>query len=1120
MRNVIIILISLAFLGCRGGIVWHGGVEGLLLHLPEEPSGDEPAAIVSGKAAKLSPVEEKSAEGVGAAVCGPAPMRATTICEPDVGLLCVDTPPGGVVDEVVTLTGLVDRLGAAAIGLKLVVQHEATRRFREIVPEIAADGRFTARITLPYLGAYTITVSLVRTTGQTLTETVKLSRVVAPTLTSADVTLTPDPRAGMASSDHLTVQVDLLPQCEECDLIGSQTGGTVVTIINTIGEGPASRRVVRTTDHGADGKFSLCVPIGAGSNRLEVIACNAATGFDEMKCPRVELAQFEVGGRQLAVAMQWPDGMTVPVFPAPRYPTIPLAFTVEGLAEPSATNGACTASPVQVEWNFDDVRPVCASDGVYRLSVTPIPGINLGRIQVTQGKETLTVPVTIGWGNIASPWGMAGRLSGPESGWLPGALIVGVRQAFMAETLRALTNHFARSDNLGAVLRKATELPTVAAPTPADAVRRKQFSSIRAAIPGCVGPAAGTDPLGNMRTRILQPPSIEQFEVTRVTFGPDVMKLMVEIRGLALAVQLFSDADADGAPDHKILPLKLVFRKLVLYPEIRLVRGDLPQVILTAPNDDCAFKDDTYCSHQPALVLPANFVGGATALGGFVICDGAGGSGADIVAGCGGLNTVNAQTGLLNEKVLDAINTTAYCDGSAWLTYLLREGFQNLRITVGCPSKDAGGDHAAEGIELKLFGCGSAPPLLEGRGWEFPMGLDLVHSVFTLNDQGMSARVASRGGDPALFGRVPSDVRQPSVGVINDPASVRLPKDQGLSGTHDISLGLADGLLNQLLFVGSVQGEEGAGLFDWELHEPFFQTLGFDFVKECDAATGKPPTLCELRPTVGTILGTALPTAGYFAPRQPLMVKIRGDRLMTPRVRFYRAQIPIDGEGKEPKEGPSAATREAQLIELQIPNLEAAFYALQTDLTKAADQYGNLPLAIGQDGRPLIRSMRPDDPDPSRGPIVRMKLTALLALELGPLEPDPDDPSRWMIKLRTSPNRTRLGLTVPPGGNATIVPDASLLAAVRELLLFGVALYGGEREAIRVPVPKLWPVEMLPGGGPDLMALFGLDSLRIGKEGFTLGVDPGQDYLRAAANILMIQRLPVAGQMQEWAIPE
>lgn len=1049
--------------------------------------------------------------------CGPAPMRVVKSCADSGAFLCVDTPTAGTTAGDVTVTGRASLLEHAFAGLHVVAQHDATKTLTPVdtAHVVQPDGHFQFTVPLPQLGDYTIVVQGLRVSGAPAVERIQISRVMAPQPARAQVHLTPDPQAtaGSIAAESVQLHLDLLPTCEQCDFLGSRTGATTIFVTNVITETNGStRRIERRTDLGSDGQYQLCVPVVPGANRVEIVTCNAATGADPAHCPRAPLLNFTVRDPRPRITLVEPQSAEIAILEAKTVSRVAFAARVENLP-PSAT-GTCDDT-VTLHWNRAAPVALCAgSDGLYRAQLKPQTGINLGTLRVRSGPhDVVEQTFTVAWGELHSPWGADGRLQGDDAWWYRDALTIGVRQEFMAQTVREVVNHVASSDRFARFLQGMLDanLGGAGSETATTARVNQQLATIQQGI--CPGSGSGG---AHMTMQLVEPPLIGGFEITRITFVQDEMRFEITVRDLKILARYFRDDNRDGQPDDAFIPLKIAFEHLLLYPKIRLERGEHPRVLLTADTSDCDYLGEKYCRHVPAVVIPQNFIGAATAARGFVMCDHTEQAVSDEIAAlCHGLNVTNAQTGLLSQGVLDALNDAFYCSGSAALTFLFREGASDLDLHAGCGAAATDGTRDVHGImpiELSQCGAESAPGPLADRRFRLPLGFDLVHSVLQLNSQGMSARIATRVGNESFFSALPAEVRRPTFGYFTDVGDPHLPLDLGLAGARDLTLGLGEGLLNQILFGVSLQ-PEGQGPLDWDLSQVFYERLGIDLVAQCDAAE-KPHSLCYLRPTAKDLFGTALTSYGYLSPRHPMLLRLRGSRRVAPHLRLYPAELvlPVTDSGQ------AAGTRRAQVIELQIPDLAMGFYALEIDPSRGLDRYGNPALQLDADGNPLIRSLRPELADPLAGPVIRARATLFLAFELGALTPDPDDPSHVIARIKTLPTLTRLSFAPETGSNSTLVPERRLLSQLEEIIKTGITGFSEEQSAIPIRLPKRFDFSESVEENM-LSALLGITQLRFAHDGISIGVDQGQDFFSLGANLSLTQRLPIQGIMQEWRIP-
>jgi len=251
---------------------------------------------------------------------------------------------------------------------------------------------------------------------------------------------------------------------------------------------------------------------------------------------------------------------------------------------------------------------------------------------------------------------------------------------------------------------------------------------------------------------------------------------------------------------------------------------------------------------------------------------------------------------------------------------------------------------------------------------------------------------------------------------------------------------------------------------DWELDNTFFKRRDFDYVQECDAfepttEIQTPPALCQLRPRVMEMLGSALPTNGYLSNKHPLQLKLKGSRNLAPHVKIYQTDVPYELPPVPGEDEIQIEYRPADVLEIQIPDLEVSFYALEIDESKGLDEFGNPSVLLNEDEIPVVRSMIPGSPEPA--PIIKVRATLLIALEVGQIYTPEDDASKLAFSIRPISEYSRIIFKKIPGGNATTVPDNSILSSFREKLRYGIEIYGDPDEPLEIKIPKSVSLEML-----------------------------------------------------------
>jgi len=267
-------------------------------------------------------------------------------------------------------------------------------------------------------------------------------------------------------------------------------------------------------------------------------------------------------------------------------------------------------------------------------------------------------------------------------------------------------------------------------------------------------------------------------------------------------------------------------------------------------------------------------------------------------------------------------------------------------------------------------------------------------------------------------------------------------------------------------------------------------------------------------------LGSALTSYGYFSARHPLLLAVRAHRALSPHVRAVTLDdLPVvlrsDEENPALAGDERASMPEGDLLAVEIGGLELSFYALEVEENRPPDAYGNLPIKLGADGKVVIHSMRPDEPDPWNGPIVRLELNLLLGLEVGPIEPAAKGESH-LIKIQTLWDRSRLVITAIEGTNATTVPDVALLSSLNEKLALTLAGMSSPEGAVTIPLPREIALESDDEG---FFRMLGLKQIDFGAEGLSLGFDPEHNFVHMAIRAIITQLLHYDGEEVEHIIP-
>lgn len=981
------------------------------------------------------------------------------VCEGDSEFLCLNTPERGVSGESIVVKGIVGSSRSTPANLSIAIQHDYTKKTFLLDTDdsensdcwnsslsqknfcLSEDGYFSARLPLDELGPYTISVGATRFSGDAATKTERTSRVVALEMTEDDVSFNPDIKIGEAvDTTHVMVNVSLLGDCQNCDYIGASTSAVTVTAENVMKNDLDGRRVVTcvsSTEQGGQGSFVLGVPVSPGSNEITITACNPAV--ENSRCPVVGGIKFQVAGEAGGLEILSPPPL--PAYSSAEYPAIPFEFNIAGAGRDDT---------VEVLFNRERAARVTKDGERYRIQLQPKKGINIVTVKINE--EELSPPWVFGWGEISSPFQTGGEIQdGLQSNSAIGFAIP--EKSFTEKLVPFITNILV-SDELKVFLQELLggEGDVSREPTVED-----DFT-----IPRC---EEGGSALENYTLSLLDEPIIGDAKIEDISFGKNELSFSLNVDRLTFRLGLIDEA-GETTP-LKISFFKAIFDLILKVPE----KGDY--LFISSPHRDCDYKRDRYCKGTPAALIPQRYVGDATDLGGIVKCDISGLDVSDETKKlCDALNGINAKTGLVNEAILDAVNSALYCTGSKVLTRTIRNG---IRREISFPMGNILGD-----ISLPL---GADLRMSNGNG----VGID---------ESGVLLTGGLVAGDRETFAGMPNELKIPSVGVISLPDSQKVLNNADTSDS-DFKLSLSVDAINHLFFLltsKTVNDNFGrVPLIDVKLSEPFFKKLGFDFVEKCDAVqTGdEPSTLCNIRPRVSELLGLPLTRYGYFEPNHPLMMRVSMGQALPPHLSIVSADdIPITTSNDE--DAGINDQLSGNLLDLQIGGLIISFYALEVDENKPPDEYENLPIKLDGNGDPIIHSMQPGDPNPLNGQIVSYELALLLAVEIGDVKTDQSDPSKFALMVRPLANRSRLIISPLAGSNRTTVPPKEMISSLEEKLRLVLNMFSAEENAILVPIPKSVSFDHNSG---DLFELVGLKKINFGPDGLNLGFEEGNNAI-------------------------
>lgn len=1002
--------------------------------------------------------------------CGVESVIANEVCDIGQGLLCLNTPEFSVADDYIIIKGTVDKYSSIFSHIKVYVQHEYTKELREIQIENLADsdcwsdnwislnhaciepkGFFGVKVELPEFGPYTIMVDSISLDGGVVSKTIKTSKVILPTLSRDNIELTPNPyeSEGVIASTKVNLKVDMLKGCSHCDFIGTSTGGLMIKVTNLVTRSDGSSKIVqRRSNIASAGLYDICLPVLEGTNHLKIEACNAASLTSS--CPSVDDISFEVNGGKVRINIISPSSEDI-LFDARSNSLIPLNFNISNY-----DSSNCSDSEVLVYWNREDPIPLCSANGTYNVKLVPKPGINVGTIEVNGSDVKLSESFVVGWGNVLNPY------TDWSGGWLSSSAGIHIGAEYINETLRPVVNDVINSDKLSDLIKDLLDTPSA---NSVDTAKAEAISKIKKEIPFC---SSGSD-LTDLKISVVGTPTLDWGELRRFNFGDNEIGFKLLLKDFMLRLKTYKDVDNDMQPDDTVLPLLIGFKGAVLKGKIKIQAGDKPVVLLTSDNTNCSYQSSSYCIKKPAVIIPQNYVGGATRGGALARCDDNGQQiSKKLEKECISLNLINAQSGILNQKILDVLNDKIYCDGSALLTYNYRESLNDQRFVKNILSK-----------EITISG-----------------GADVAKSEVEITNEGIKAHFTARfAGD--LEDSLDESVYSSNVGILMNPNEAN--KEIDISSMDAISSFVDFALINQLFFQLAFQKGEN-GILDWAIDEEKVKELGFDFVDVCDDFDPEietPDVMCQLRPRVDKLLGTSLATSGYFDLRQPLLIKIKGSRLLPPNLRLYRDNVRYEHIPKG-KEDAEIRFREASILDIQIPDLDVKFYAYEIDPNAQMDNFGNLPILRDEEGYPVIKKIIEGDVDQA---LLNVKLTLLLAVEIKEIQVSEEDPSKLELVLRPDASLTKIILKKVEGGNKTIVQDDALLSEFVSKLRIGISDYskldndGNPESPLRIPISK--SLNLSSEDSESLMKqLLGIDTINFGSDGLALSMDFEKELIK------------------------
>ena len=864
-------------------------------------------------------------------------------------VLCVSTPPFGVVENFIHVKGTAD-LKEGLASLSMAIQHNYTGETKHLLAErcsgcpgeegfcLDGEGAFCANVSLKDFGPYSalVTASFI---DDAKTEKVGFSRVEPINYEEISVELSPDPNSNeIFMSTHLVANITLFDECQFCDFIGSSTGAIQINVRNSI-KSPSKEKIVScitNNEQGESGKFSIGVPIELGRNDVEIELCDLA--LDECKI----IKQITWGDVNEKVGVDIINPPPQPSYSSSQYPEMSFEFKWKSAL------GECVRITPNFEEYLEDSEDgmVCPdSSGVYKTIINPQNGVNSVIVRKS-GDMPEVWPWFFGWGNVQSPFDNESWKKDVIAGLsIPKNLV----NSFVVPALNKYLNSSNFKETIGKIGSGKKSGKTETGPLPEGCSSSE--SSLEVKIIG------NKIKLGSINLRNL---SLNQ---DKMSFRLVVGKTSIPI---------------DVSSNYGDIPLRIGWRKAAIDIILKHTKvGNKNYLELTGPHSDCDYREKPYCMNKPAIIIPANLIGDGK-WGQFVHCDEKRRSvSGDAKELCHAVESLNAQTGLINDKILQAINDMAHCSGS---------GFLNKKIDISSYlSKDENDDIK----ELEL-------PVIGSVKLDFPSMMVNISDLIKFKSTGIDIVPSLEIDNEKYKTLLGTRLHHSSVGVIEEPYKEFQPS--GLSG------GLTLQIINKLLFTMIALMDNGLGL---DLTEnSIYEDFGFDFVSECDLFEDtyaqeiaddpefKKSAICLVRPRVQELLGSHLSTFGYFDQKQPLLVKARLGKSLPVHVSF----------GDEP-----------DTLDIQIGGVTAELYPLKIDEALGKDDIGNLTALYDRNGKPIISDWTNDGSKPQ---IVDFGIGLFVRLEIKKVK------AELQIKLKSS--GTKLFLSPLYGTNMTTVPSALL----------------------------------------------------------------------------------------------
>jgi len=1006
--------------------------------------------------------------------------RGSRTCTMGERFLCVNSPGNsGVATGLFQVRGTIDRDNYVVGSIRVALQHNYTKEIHYVPTDISHNshcwqdglsgfcldnqGLFSTNIRLNEYGPYTISVSANRLNGEVSEEKIEISKVMPLSLTESSIVFTPNIYdENIIDSDYVYIDVNMLGDCTFCDFIGASTGSLSIMAQNNIVSERGYQKVISchtNSEQGGSGLFRLGVPVIPGENKITVSICNDAVSPD---CPSIGPITFnnQVHEQEAAFQIISPN-VNTRFLSSIDYPKIPFKFKLGSLAN-------------QVSIRFNQNQPELLSanqNNIFDTVLDPQVGLNL----ITISSPEYNVHET--WQFY---WGAWHDLSDSDHQiTISDALGLDISSPWIEKMMMTYVKSFFTNNGLKQLLdmklnQSISQESSLEGDSAANQGQDEVLSSVAPSF--CSNEVQESDYIITVGNDF----KLGHVDITHFEIDDDLISMNVDIQDMQFLIYLGPDFDHDGVANEEPLPLKIGFHKLSLPIRIYPSQEYGNWLILGSKYDDCAyvpaesylgeFSDNKYCEGFPALIVPDGFLGNATKYGHFFHCEIGLTKSNKAKKACKAFNNLGDQVITVSESILDTINKQIYCSGTMYLSAAFNDGI-NMDVPMGasdCSDCDGLFDEIVPSINL-------------------PIQIKMTN-MFEINKKHLSATA-----DISVSVQDTHDDAHFIYSQDSQDYSKLNHRDRDIHGMINLDL------INAFLYASTTigDGKSKKGLLDIDIHELFFEKMGFNFTDEClnfDPIPGlrdEKSALCNLRPRSGHIFGQVPSQYGYLDDKDPIMISIRGNPEFAPR-------LVISDPDKWPD---TEVTGDSFIVELQLSDLQMHMYALKTN--DAAEKLpGDFPrIKKEKKGKVAIRSMRGHGVDPWDDPLVSFNLSMILGVHI--TIDDADSSGNRIIRAQLLGDQSHFMMMPIMANNATIIDGKKLQANLDQLIRMALGIFSTPDMAITKTIPGA--IEMLLGDDLnhyELPALFDIHELYFGDQGLSVSGNHQTNSLHILMDII------------------